>query len=132
MYNFISTHETIGSKELKELSYKQFVLLILEYASSVWNPCHLYNINKIETIQHRAARFVLGCPWRRDLRDSITSMVSSLGWPSLQLRRKCARLALLFNLVRNFLVISPEYLPVPLHVVGKSVRRILCPGDTLS
>ena len=47
-------------------------------------------INKIEMIQHRAACFVLDCPWRRDLRDSITSMLPSLGWPSLQLRRKCA------------------------------------------
>ena len=79
----------------------------------VWNPYHLCNINKIEMIQHRMARFVLGCPWRRDLTESITSMLSSLGWPSLQLRRKCARLTLLFKLLHNFLVISPEYLPVP-------------------
>ena len=64
-------------------------------------------------IQHRAACFVLGCPWRRDLRDSTTSMLSLLGWPSLQLRRKCARLTLLFKLLHNVLVISPEYLPVP-------------------
>ena len=76
-------------------------------------PYHLWNINKIEMIQHRAACFVLGCPWRRDFRDSITSMLSLLGWPSLQLRRKCARLTLLFKLLHNFLVISPEYLPVP-------------------
>ena len=100
------------SKELKELSYKQFVLPILEYASTVWDPYHLCNVNKIEMIQHRAARFVLGCPWRKDFRDSITSMLSLLGWPSLQLRRKCARLTLLFKLLHNFLVISPEYLPV--------------------
>ena len=40
-------------------------------------------------------------------------MLSSLGWPSLQLRRKCARLTLLFKLLHNFLVILPEYLPVP-------------------
>ena len=98
------------SKELKELSYKQFILLILEYASTLWDPYHLCNINKIEMIQHRVARFVLGCPWRRDLRDSITSILSSLGWPSWQLRRKCARLTLLFKLLHNFLVISPEYL----------------------
>ena len=29
------------SKELKELSYKQFVLLILKYAATVWDPYHL-------------------------------------------------------------------------------------------
>ena len=37
------------SKELKELSYKQFVLLVLEQASTVWDPYHLCNINKTET-----------------------------------------------------------------------------------
>ena len=29
------------SKEFKELSYKQFVLPILDYASTVWDPYHL-------------------------------------------------------------------------------------------
>ena len=35
----------------------------------VWDPYLLCNINKIEMIQHRATHFVLGCPWRRDIRD---------------------------------------------------------------
>ena len=41
-----------------ELSYKQFVLPILEYTATVWDPYHLRSINKIEMIQHRAVRFV--------------------------------------------------------------------------
>ena len=83
------------SRALKELSYKQFILLVLEYAAEIWDPYHLKDINKIEMIQHRAARFVLSRPWRRNMRDSITEMLTSLGWPPLQLRRKCARLTLL-------------------------------------
>ena len=31
-------------KELKELSYKQFVIPVLEYAVTVWDPYHLHNI----------------------------------------------------------------------------------------
>ena len=50
------------SKELKELSYKQFVLPILEYITTVWDPYHLHNINKIEMIKHRAACFVPVAP----------------------------------------------------------------------
>ena len=46
-------------------------------------------------IQHRAARFVLNKPWRRHHRDSITEMLNELNWPSLQERRKQARLILL-------------------------------------
>jgi len=98
-------------RELKELSFKQFVLPVLDYGASIWDPYHYNNINKIEMIQHRAARFVLDRPWRRDIRDSISSMLLSLGWPSLQLRRKCARLVLMFKLLHNILVIPPDYLP---------------------
>ena len=50
------------SKPLKELSYIQFVLPILDYASSVWDPYHQGNVNKLEIIQHRGARFALNQP----------------------------------------------------------------------
>ena len=76
-------------------------------------PHHHKNINKIEMIQHRAARFVLDCPWRRDCRVSINSMLLTLGWPSLYLRRKRARLVLMFKLLQYLLIISPEYFPTP-------------------
>ena len=47
------------SSALKELSYKQSILPVLEYAAAIWEPYHLKDINEIEMIQHRAARFVL-------------------------------------------------------------------------
>jgi len=68
----------------KELSYKQFVLPLLDYASSIWDP---YQIIKLEMIQRRAARFVMNQPWKKNVRDSITSLLSSLKWPTLQLCR---------------------------------------------
>ena len=49
---------------LRELAYKQFVLPILEYCSPIWDPYHQTNINQVEMVQHRAARFVTGQPWR--------------------------------------------------------------------
>ena len=48
-------------------------------------------------VQHRAARFVLGKPWRRCKRDSITNMLNQLNWTTLEKRRKYARLTLLYN-----------------------------------
>ena len=39
---------------LKKLSYKQFMLLVLDYASSIWDPYHQNQINQLEMIQHRA------------------------------------------------------------------------------
>ena len=46
-------------------------------------PNHQNDINKLEMIQHRAARLVLGHPWRKSTRDNISSMLQSLGWPTL-------------------------------------------------
>ena len=47
---FLNRNLRACSKPLKELSYKQFVLPILDYASSVWDPYHQGNINKLEMI----------------------------------------------------------------------------------
>jgi len=59
-------------------------------------------------IQHRAVRFVLNRPWRRNMQDSITEMLTSLEWPPLQLRRKFARL---YKIIHNLTEIPSSYLP---------------------
>ena len=87
----------------KELNYKQFVLPVLDYASSIWDPYHQNQINKLEMIQHRAARYVLNQPWRRNVRDSINSLLSSLKWPTLQLRRESTRIILLYKIISHLL-----------------------------
>ena len=43
----------------KEIAYKTIVRPHLEYASTAWNPYTARNIDKIESIQRRAARFIL-------------------------------------------------------------------------
>jgi len=67
-----------------ELSCKQFIIPVLEYCAPIWDPYHLSDINKIEMIQHRAARFVLKKPWRRSYRDSVSSMLADLQWEHYQ------------------------------------------------
>jgi len=63
------------SQIFQELSFKQFILPVLEYAGAAWNPYHLKDISKLEVVQHR---FVLNWPWHRNLRDSISEMLASL------------------------------------------------------
>ena len=70
-------------------------------------------LHKVEMIQHRAARFILDKPWCRNERDSVTQMISELNWPTLQHRRKCTRLTLLFKLLHQHLIIPNYYLPSP-------------------
>ena len=59
------------------------------------------SIHKLEMVQHRAARFVLNKPWRRNHRDSITDMLVRLNWKSLENHRRHSRLILLFKFVKQ-------------------------------
>ena len=60
-------------------------------------PSKIYYIDS----QHRAARFVSGKPWRRHEKDSITNMLNQLKWATLEERRKCARLTLLYKILHK-------------------------------
>ena len=66
--------------------------LIVEYSATVWDPYIAKNIQQVKMIQRRAAPWVLG---RHDRLDSVTNMLSSLKWRSLDLRRSDARLCML-------------------------------------
>ena len=60
--------------------YKIMVHPIIEYVGSVWDPHTLSNINKLESIQRRAARVCYN-DFLRFL--SVTDMLSSLNLPLL-------------------------------------------------
>ena len=67
---------------------------IVEYSATVWDPYVANNIQQVEMIQRRAARRVVG---RYDILVSVTDMLSSLKWRSLELRRSDARLCMLYK-----------------------------------
>ena len=54
LIRFLNRNLHACSKESKELSYKQFVLPVLDYASSIWDPYHRNQVNRLEMVQHRA------------------------------------------------------------------------------
>ena len=78
----------------------------LEYAASVWDPHLAKDINKLENIQRRSARFVKG-DYRTTSR--VTQMLKELGWQDLQSRRRDLRLALLYKVVMGHVGIQPEH-----------------------
>ena len=53
------------STQNKEHVYKQLLLPSIECCSAIWDPYHHTDKNKLEMIQHYAARFVLNKPWHR-------------------------------------------------------------------
>ena len=123
LIGFLNRNLHTCSKELKELSYKQFELPVLDYALSIWDPYHQNQINKLEMIQHRAARYVLNQPWRRNVRDSITSLLLSLKWPTLQLHRESTRIILHYKIINRIIQIPINYYPIPSPVTTTRSRN---------
>ena len=80
---------------------------ILEYASTVWDPHTNVNITKLESVQRRAARFCLG---DYSHYSSVTCMLQLLDLPSLQSRRKLAKLTTMYKIIYIFL-------PIPLSPI---------------
>ena len=99
--------------QIKEYLYKQLLLPSIEYCSAIWDPYYLTDIKKIEMIQHRVVRFVLNKPWHKlsQGHDSVTEMLTNLGWPELEERRKFARLTLLFKIMRGLLEVPAQCIP---------------------
>ena len=64
---------------IRELSYRQLILLTLNYRATIWDPHH-YNTIRDKMIQHCATYFVLNRPWRKYHHDSITFMLTELQW----------------------------------------------------
>ena len=108
---FLRRNLKISARNLKETAYKAFVRPILEYACTVWDPHTEQNISKIEAVQRRAARFVVN---RYHNTSSVAAMINKLEWPSLQHRRKVARLTMLRKILSNEAAVSKSKLvPAP-------------------
>ena len=108
---FLRRNLKIGSTKVKESAYKTFVRPILEYACTVCDPYTQDKINQLEAVQRRAARFVVN---RYHNTSSVTCMINTLQWPSLQHRRKIARLTMLKKFLDNEAVFSmSKIIPAP-------------------
>ena len=79
----------------------------MEYAASVWDPYHLNDIQALEKVQRRAARWVMNdYSWY----SSVSAMLHSLNWPSLQLRRRISRLQTFYKATYKLSALSiPSY-----------------------
>ena len=66
----------IGSSLVKGRAYKAVVTPVLEYASSIWHPNNINLINRLESVQQKAAWWT---PQRCCRISSVNNMLTTLG-----------------------------------------------------
>lgn len=124
---FIKRNITTKNQQVtRDLAYTSRVRPQAEYASSVWCPYTKSNIDSIEMVQRRAARWVTG---NYSHYDSVTEMLKNLGWRSLEQRRYDARLLMFCKIVNGHVAIQlPGYFEHPSrytrHMHSLSFRQI--------
>ena len=97
--------------ECRKAAYISLVRSTLEYSAIIWDPHHQGEIDRLERIQRKAARFIT-----RDYKSrqpgAMTNMLQKLKLPELQTRRQHLRLAFLFKVARGTVPALPpeEYL----------------------
>ncbi|CAC5407482.1 unnamed protein product [Mytilus coruscus] len=102
---FIKRNLKHCNKHFKETAYISLVRSVLDYSGTVWDPFLQKDINRIESIQRRAARFVCK-DYRRT--SSVTSVMKDLGWKPLVKDRE-QRLVLLYKIVNDLVAIPTEH-----------------------
>ena len=91
---FLKRNIRSAPQAAKETAYKTFVRPIVEYAATTWAPFTDTETSKIEMVQRRAAGFVSN-DYRRT--SSVTEIISTLGWDTLQKRKDLARLSMMYR-----------------------------------
>ena len=76
---------------------------LLEYACELWDGCTQQEYNKIEQIQHEAARIITGLPKC----SSLESLYFETGWEPLHSRRRRRNLNMFYKIRNNN---APSYL----------------------
>lgn len=113
---FLRRNLNIGSNRVKSQAYHSFVRPIVEYASTVWDPYNKNDIQRVEMVQRRAARYVTN---RYRNRSSVGDMLDSLQWETLEHRRQTARLCMLFKIDRQLVAIDRQRMIPPRKLTRK-------------
>ena len=79
--------------DCRQTAYISLLRPIMEYGATVWNPYLKKDINRLERVQHQAARFITKDYKSRE-KGCVTKMLNDLDIPSLETRRKEARLTI--------------------------------------
>ena len=88
----------IRTRSSSKKLYNTLVRPHIEYAATVWNPHISKQKHSLEMVQRRAARWVTN---KYHNTPSVSDMLHTLGWKSLEHLRATSRLCMLFQIYRG-------------------------------
>jgi hypothetical protein len=105
-------------------AYTSLVHPQLEYVSTDWNPYTKRNINKIEMVQRRAARFVFNDYSRA---SHVSAIIDHLGWDNLQQRRLLHQATMFYKIHQGLVGINLLDDVCPLTRASRLPNYNICP-----
>ena len=87
---------------VKTKAYNTFIRPSVEYCSTVWSPHQKDLIKKLEGVQCRSARFVMG-DYKQT--SSVTSTLKHFQWETLEERRLRAKLTMVYKIMNGLVTI---------------------------
>ena len=122
-----------STKEVCKKAYKSLLHPQVEYAASVWSPWLARDKARIERVQHRAARYVYNTYSRY---SSVTAMLQSLDWETLESRKFNMHLCIIYKAYYNMAMfpLLDYATPVTLQTQGNNIKFILphCSKDVFT
>ena len=104
---FIKRNIETNNQKVKETAYNTYVRPQLEYCAPVCHPWQDKLSYKVERVQRAAARYVLN---DYGTTSSVTEMLNTLNWQTLESRRIKSSLILLYETKYQLVVIDHFYL----------------------
>jgi len=94
------------TQDIKHLAYNTLVRPTLEYCSTVWDPYTHRNIDRLERINTKAARFITN---NYTYAPGITTRIKQqINMDFLHVRRQTHRLTLMYKITNNYIDIDPH------------------------
>jgi len=105
--NFLKHNLSCCTSDIKATAYITIVRSIMEYNADIWNPFRQTNIQQLEKVRCRAARWVMN---DFNCYSSVTAMVEHLSWPSLETGRRLQTALYKINHQHYPLPIPPHFI----------------------
>ena len=108
MLSFLERNFYKCPKHVKENLFNALVRPLLEYGCCAWDPYRIKQINKLEMINKRAARFITGNFVREH--GNTNKNMETLGWSPLSERRAKIKLIMFYKIQSNQVHIATDNL----------------------